>query len=118
MKKKEPVAIIPKRAKKTRKFFFAPALSAIVPRIGAIKTMQNPAIEFVLPRTAELEGPSSFDAQYDLKKIGKKPATTVVQKALLAQSYNAHENLSLFNKYLNIKWVFKKICRELVCHKI
>ena len=118
MKKKEPVAIIPKRAKKTRKFFFAPALSAIVPRIGAIKTIQNPAIEFVLPRTAELEGPSSSDAQYDLKKIGKKPATTVVQKALLAQSYKAHENLSLFNKYLNIKWVFKKICRELVCHKI
>ena len=34
--------------------------------------------------------------RYDLKKMGKKPATTVVQKALLAQSYKAHENLSLF----------------------
>lgn len=117
MKKNKPVAITPNKAKKTRKFFLAPALSAIVPKIGAIKTIQNPAIELVVPRIAELDEPSRSEAQYDLKKMGKKPATTVVQKAPLAQSYKAHENLSLLNKYLNIKCSFKT-CRESVCHKI
>ena len=63
--------LFPRKQRKLESFFFAPALSAIVPKIGAIRTIQNPAIEFVVPRTAELDGPSSSDAQYDLKKIRK-----------------------------------------------
>ena len=37
----------------------------------------------------------------DLKKIGKKPAITVVAKAELAQSYRAQPHIGLFNLFMN-----------------
>ena len=54
--------------------------------MGAIRIIRRPVNEFVVPMIAVLSAPKRSEAQYDLKKIGKKPAITVVAKAELAQS--------------------------------
>ena len=58
------------------------------------------AIEFANPRYQVLTVTSLAVDQYCLKKIGKKPAITVVEKVLFAQSYRDQDIISLF--FLNI----------------
>jgi hypothetical protein len=52
----------------------------------------TPATELASPNLAVLMVGSAPALQYCLKNIGKNPAMTVVAKAELAQSYNAHPN--------------------------
>ena len=49
-------------------------------------TITSPEIELAVPNHAELSGPDKSPAQKLLKKIGKKPAITVVANAEFAQS--------------------------------
>ena len=60
--------------------------SANAPITGALKAINKPTRELAEPITKVLSESDKFDAQYDLKKMGKKPAITVVAKAELAQS--------------------------------
>ena len=82
----DPVLITPMKAKKINNFFFTEALSAIAPKKGAKEATKIEAIEFASPRYHVLRVTSAAVDQYCLKKIGKKPAITVVEKVLFAQS--------------------------------
>jgi hypothetical protein len=59
--------------------------------MGAAATMTRLAMELATPSRKVLSTAGLPALQYCLKKIGKKPAITVVAKAESAQSYNAHE---------------------------
>ncbi len=77
---------IPKRANIIKKLFLFFERSAIAPKIGAIKTIINPATELAVPSNAVDVASSRSPAQNDLKKRGKNPASTVVANTELAQS--------------------------------
>ena len=91
---KDMVMTIPMNEKNMRNFFLDDPLSAIAPRTGASKAMTTPATELASPSLAVLTLMSAPALQYFLKKMGKKPAMTVVAKAELAQSYIAHPKIA------------------------
>jgi len=78
--------MIPRNANRIKNFFLAVALSAIAPINGAIAATTIDAMEFAKPKYQVLKVTLSVLDQYSLKNTGKKPAITVVAKALLAQS--------------------------------
>ena len=82
----EPVLIIPMNAKKIKSLFFTEALSAIAPKNGAREATVIDAIELAKPKYHVLTVTSDAVDQYCWKNIGKKPAITVVEKVLFAQS--------------------------------
>lgn len=71
-------------------------LSAIEPKNGAINATIIEAIEFANPNLAVVSTFETPALQYAPKKIGKKPAITVVAKAEFAQSYMAHDQIDFF----------------------
>ena len=77
---------MPREAKINKNFFFVFPASAIAPSIGALIAINKPIREFIEPITNVLSAASKSPAQKDLKKIGKKPAMTVVANPELAQS--------------------------------
>ena len=68
----------------------------MAPRTGAARATTTPATELPRPSRAVLTVASVPRLQYCLKKMGKKPAITVVAKAELAQSYMAHPKIAFF----------------------
>ena len=58
----------------------------MLPSIGAMSIKIKPAPELAMPKYKVLSLAATPLAQYSLKKMGKKPAMTVVEKAELAQS--------------------------------
>ena len=86
MKNKYPVEKIPNIAKVRSNFFFEFPASANAPNTGALMAINNPTKELAEPITNVLSASDKSLAQYDLKKIGKNPAMTVVAKAEFAQS--------------------------------
>ena len=77
---------MPRAANINKNFFLVLPASAIAPSIGALIAINKPIKEFTEPITKVLWAASKSPAQKDLKKIGKKPAITVVAKPELAQS--------------------------------
>ena len=67
----------------------------MAPSTGANIATIRLATEFPRPSCAVLTLGSVPWLQYCLKKSGKNPAMTVVAKAELAQSYNAHPQTAL-----------------------
>ena len=81
----------PSKVKKIKCFFLLEPQSAMAPIIGANRATIILATEFPNPSWKVDVLMSAPALQYFLKKIGKKPAMTVVAKAELAQSYKAQE---------------------------
>ena len=96
---KAPVLIIPRKAKNISSLFFTDALSAMAPRNGASVATRIEAIELAKPKYHVVTVTSAAVDQYCLKKIGKKPAITVVEKVLFAQSYSDQDNISFLLLY-------------------
>ncbi len=70
-----------------------PPASAMAPSAGARATMTRLATELARPSRNVLSVTSAAAFQYCLKKSGKNPASTVVAKAELPQSYSAQDRV-------------------------
>lgn len=62
----------------------------------------NAAPEFTIPNQKVLSVDEMVDAQYCLRKMGKKAAMTVVAKAELPTSYSAHAHSRVREKEVTI----------------
>ncbi len=79
----------PSSVKNTSNRTRTPPRSAIAPRIGAASAITRLPSPLTTPSRKVLTEASVPTLQYCLKKIGKKPAITVVANAEFAQSYSA-----------------------------
>jgi hypothetical protein len=114
--KKSPVVariLIP--AKNRRDLFRVPPLSAIAPSNGANIATIRLAVETETPSQKVLSVGWLPSLQKSLKKIGKKPAMTVVAKAEFAQSYITQPNTAFRSLFPPDELCMEKCSVENVC---
>lgn len=86
----------PIRVNSSSRRFLAPCLSATAPSQGDISITSKLAAELNSPSQKVLWAAAISPAQYCLNSTGKKPASTVVAKVELAQSYSAQDQAARF----------------------